>query len=297
MLYTLSDRIMPSFYQNFNKRNFAIIHRNINPISNHVITALHYHSCLELGICVSGKGTTYIDNRVYSYRQGDMQVVPPGIPHLSRSESDPRAQWHWISLEPLRLLNSSQICFYDDFEKMAKDSYCGVFHPWEHPRLAELINWAGEIDLDNGVTTEIEATMLAGQLLVECARIGNVDHTDGTLAGRQSKIMPAVLYIRSNYADKEAMREEAVAGTCDMSVSHFRAVFKRETGLTVRDFIIQTRLVAAAYMLQHTNDSVMSIALESGFGQISCFNRIFSRVFGEPPTSFRKRSRQDRGRR
>jgi AraC-like DNA-binding protein len=103
--------------------------------------------------------------------------------------------------------------------------------------------------------------------------------------------MPAVLHIRQNYGDKELMQEEVVAGTCYMSTSHFRAVFKKETGMTVRDFIIQTRLVAAAHLLKNTDSSIMDIAAESGFGQVSCFNRSFLKAFGQTPTVFRKKSR------
>lgn len=106
-----------------------------------------------------------------------------------------------------------------------------------------------------------------------------------------AKVMPAVRYIRTHYNDAEAMREEKIAAACDMSCSHLRAVFKRETGLTVRDFVIQTRLVAAAYLLKKTDRNIMDIAMESGFGQISCFNRSFSKYFGQTPSSFRKNTR------
>lgn len=290
MLYTLAEKIMPAYYRDYYHGDYSQIQRNPAMLSSNPITALHYHKCVELGICLRGRGTTYVDNRMYNYTAGDMQVMPAGIPHLSMAEKGVPTEWFWISFEPLRILKESGIRHIELFEKMASNSYSGIFHPWEHPQLAELIYKMRDVDLDQGVLTDIACTFLAGQLLQECARIGDVDHTQQPLTDSSVKLMPAVRYIRQNYADKELMREERIAGICNMSTSHFRAVFKRETGLTVRDFIIQTRLVMAAHLLKNTNNSVMNIAMESGFGQVSCFNRIFHREFGETPSAFRKKN-------
>lgn len=281
---------MPAYYRDYYHGDYSLIQRNPAKLSSNPITALHYHHCVELGICLQGSGTTYVDNRKYSYSAGDLQVMPAGIPHLSMAEKGVVTEWFWISFEPLRILKESGIYHLELFEEMASNSYSGIFHPWEHPQLAEIIYKFRDVDLDQGVQTDIACTFLAGQLLQECARIGDVDHTQQPLTDSSVKLMPAVRYIRQNYADKELMREERIAGICNMSTSHFRAVFKRETGLTVRDFIIQTRLVMAAHLLKNTNNSVMNVAMESGFGQVSCFNRIFYREFGETPSAFRKKN-------
>ena len=291
MLYTLAEKIMPAYYRDYYHGEYAVIHRNPARLSSNPITALHYHHCVELGICLQGRGTTYVDNRKYSYSAGDLQVMPVGIPHLSMAEKGVLTEWFWISFEPLRILRESGIHHFELFENMALNSYSGIFHPWEHPQLAEIIYKLRDVPLDQGIETDLACTFLSGQLLLECARIGDTDRTEQPLTDSTVKLMPAVQYIRQNYADKDMMKEERIAASCNMSVSHFRAVFKRETGLTVRDFIIQTRLVMAAHLLRNTNNNVIDIALESGFGQISCFNRIFHREFGETPTVFRKKSR------
>lgn len=291
MLYTLAERIMPAYYRDYYHEDYTQIRRNPAMISSNPITALHYHKCLELGICLRGRGTTYVDNRKYSYSAGDIQVMPAGIPHLSMAEKGVPTEWFWISFEPLTILKESGIYQYALLEKMSKNSYCGIFHPWEYPLLAELVYKFRDVPLDKGTETDLACTFLAGQLLVECARIGDVDYTEQPITSNSVKVMPAVFHIRQNYADKDLMREDVIAGVCNMSTSHFRAVFKRETGLTVRDFIIQTRLVAAAHLLKNTDSSVMDVALESGFGQVSGFNRSFLKAFGQTPTAFRKKAR------
>lgn len=291
MLYTLSAKIMPTYYRDYYHGDYTQVRRDTSLLTTNPITALHYHQCLELGICVKGSGTTYVDNRIYSYSEGDLQVVPAGIPHLSMGNKEDPGTWCWISLEPIRIFRNSGIFGIEKLQTLAENSYAGVFHPWEHPQLAEILYQFQNLELDESDHANFSILFLTGQLLLECAKIGDIDGADQPISPGSAKVMPAVRYIRKNYSDAEAMREEKIASACNMSCSHLRAVFKRETGLTVRDFVIQTRLVAAAYLLKRTDRNIMDIAMESGFGQISCFNRSFSKFFGQTPSAFRKNSR------
>jgi len=264
----------------------------MNSLLKHdVVEALHFHNCAEIGICLSGSGITYVGNRIYNSSAGDRQFVPPNVPHLSAATPEVETRWQWISLEPLRILEDSGYQLTQQVREMAGNSFAGLFHPWEHRHLADILYRFRDAVLSPDKYTPMEYAFLSGQLLVECARIGKDVTPENLSKGYAGKLKPAVLHIRENFADKEEMREERIAGICDMSVSHFRAVFKRETGMSVRDFIIQTRLAKAAHLLKNTNASILSAAMESGFGQVSCFNRIFSRVFGQTPTAFRKRSK------
>lgn len=291
MLYTLLDKIFPAYIQDYYSGDYSLPRKSTNPIPHRQITALHYHRCFELGICLEGKGVTYVDNRLYHFSEGDMIVMPPNVPHVSVAQSGVHTVWQWISLEPMRILRESGIAYTDELQVMEDGGFRGVFHPWEHPRLAEIVLQFRDMELGQGVHTQMACLFLSGQLLMECGRIGDIDRSYVEDSEGTHKVMPAVKYIRTHYADQEAMRQEKIAQSCQMSISHFRAVFKRETGMSVRDFIIQTRLATAAHLLSRTNESVMQVAMESGFGQISCFNRIFSREFGLTPSAFRKKAR------
>lgn len=292
MLYTMTDRILPAYYRdNYYGPYQPVCGKMDSFLQPNVIEALHYHNCMELGICICGNGLTHVDNQIYAFSAGDLQVIPSGVPHLSAAEPGVETRWHWISLDPLRILEDGGFQPIRQLRQLCTDSFAGLFHPWEHPRLAEIIYRLRDTILAADMYSPVEQQFLAGQLVIECARVGKSAGTETMEMGYVRKIKPAVLYIRENFADQEAMRQARIAQVCDMSVSHFRAVFKRETGMSVRDFIIQTRLAKAAHLLKNTDASVLSIALESGFGQVSCFNRVFSRVFGQTPSGFRKYSR------
>lgn len=293
MQYTLADKILPAYYRtNYAGQYRPLVGKMNSRLSENPINALHYHSCAEIGICLQGSGVVHIENRIYPFAAGDLQFVPPGVPHFSSAAPNSETRWHWISLEQLRILADAGFQRMTVMQDFLDRSFAGVFHPEEHPALAEVLYKIQHLLQEESGYADEELVFLTGLLLVECARIGRENEWEIGKQDYGGKLKPSIRYIRENYPHKEAMREEKIAQICNMSSSHFRAVFKKETGMSVRDFILQTRLAGAAYLLKSTDSSVLSIALESGFGQASCFNRMFLQHFGQTPTAYRKNSRK-----
>ena len=72
-----------------------------------------------------------------------------------------------------------------------------------------------------------------------------------------------------------------------LSPYHFLRTFGRLTGLTPHQYILRTRLRRAAVRLIATREKVLDIALDSGFGDVSNFNRAFRAEFGMSPRAYR----------
>ena len=81
---------------------------------------------------------------------------------------------------------------------------------------------------------------------------------------------------------------EDLAAANNYSVNYFRKIFKKYTGMTPLDYIINFRLRVASTFLRTTNKSVLEIAEESGFPTLSSFNRYFKKKFGTTPSQWRK---------
>ncbi len=79
-----------------------------------------------------------------------------------------------------------------------------------------------------------------------------------------------------------------MAREAGLSAFHFLRVFEQATGLTPHQFLLRTRLRAAAARLTTASDRVVDVALESGFGDVSNFNRMFRAEFGASPNAFRR---------
>jgi AraC-like DNA-binding protein len=77
-----------------------------------------------------------------------------------------------------------------------------------------------------------------------------------------------------------------------LSPYHFLRTFERLTGLTPHQYVLRARLREAAIRLAVTEKRarILDIALDSGFGDVSNFNRSFRAEFGVSPRAYRQRA-------
>jgi AraC-like DNA-binding protein len=80
----------------------------------------------------------------------------------------------------------------------------------------------------------------------------------------------------------------ALARESGLSPYHFLRTFERLTGVTPHQYVLRARLRAAATRLAAEAGRVIDVALDSGFGDVSNFNRAFRTEFGVSPRAYRQ---------
>lgn len=81
----------------------------------------------------------------------------------------------------------------------------------------------------------------------------------------------------------------AMAARCGVSVSRFRALFRRVHGLAPHEFECRQRIDrACALIARRPDDLLKQIAFASGFENVETFNRQFLKFKGLTPGKFRK---------
>lgn len=85
----------------------------------------------------------------------------------------------------------------------------------------------------------------------------------------------------------EISRDELAAAVY-MSPDHLTRLFKKETGMSLSDYIIHKRILLAQKMLESTELSVTEIAQRAGFSYSSYFVKIFKKKMGITPQEYRK---------
>jgi AraC family transcriptional regulator len=87
---------------------------------------------------------------------------------------------------------------------------------------------------------------------------------------------------------------EDLARAAGMERFSFAHAFRRSIGLSPHRHLLRLRLQRASGLLRETDDSILSVALDSGFGSLSSFNRAFRRGYVMTPTAYRARHRTGR---
>jgi AraC-like DNA-binding protein len=81
---------------------------------------------------------------------------------------------------------------------------------------------------------------------------------------------------------------EDLASDFGRTTSHLCRAFKKYTGKTVMDYVMERRVQSAMLQLRGTTDKIAGVALDSGFNDLSHFNRTFKRMLGCSPREYRQ---------
>lgn len=102
---------------------------------------------------------------------------------------------------------------------------------------------------------------------------------------------PVIAKARAFIAEhqSEELSLTVVAGAVNLSEFYFCKMFRKETGLTFVDYLSRVRVETLKKLLLNPHKRVSEAAYEAGFQSLSQFNRVFRRVAGEAPSSFRER--------
>ena len=84
---------------------------------------------------------------------------------------------------------------------------------------------------------------------------------------------------------------DRLAAGAELSPFHFLRTFEAVVGVTPHQYVRRSRLRLAASRLLFERGRIIDIALDSGFADVSNFNRSFRSEFGETPRQFRSSAR------
>ncbi|MDA3960219.1 MAG: helix-turn-helix domain-containing protein [Planctomycetota bacterium] len=88
---------------------------------------------------------------------------------------------------------------------------------------------------------------------------------------------------------RESITVGEMADVAGLSRSHFHAVFKRETGATLTNYLQTLRISEAQRLLREDSMSIIEVAMASGFSSLSHFYEVFGSRVGCSPKAYRAR--------
>jgi AraC family transcriptional regulator len=129
---------------------------------------------------------------------------------------------------------------------------------------------------------EHAALLIASRVVAVCAGNVAVQQPSTSALARVTRVLRWI-----EHGLDENLSVHTLANIAGLSPFHFIRSFRGLTGLTPHQYLLRLRLQRAAVSLAHSNVQVLDAALNSGFGDLSNFNRNFRREFGCAPHVWR----------
>ena len=103
--------------------------------------------------------------------------------------------------------------------------------------------------------------------------------------GFSKVIKEVVSYIDFHYA--EDLNLSFFAEMFHISRNYLSGLYKKETGMTLTDYIHQVRSRRAITLINSSSLSITTIAVSCGYNDINYFTRMFKKIYGVSPTQYR----------
>ena len=253
----------------------------------------HYHNHFEITFILEGTGKRIVGDSIMEFHPGDMVLMGPDLPHV------------WISDRSSSGLTSRTLeMVYVQFDGEDFAGKVTALPEAEGIRMA-MEQSAGGIQITGETLNRVSEIML--QLpylnpfdsLLSFLRmmdlIGRSD-TNIKLAGSDyllrrfktgnQRLAAVHDYLMKHY--REEIDLDRLANVTHMAKGSLCRYFKGATGITIFDYLNRIKVDLACKLLMDKELSILEVCVDSGFNNLSHFNKQFRRITGFTPTIFRR---------
>lgn len=243
----------------------------------------HFHNRFEIYYIASGERKILCDKVVFELRTGDALLLRPNELHKSTGTQSQEKYGVEFSKNYLNYYFTENMqehllhCFsyglihLNETERIRfEQTYLNMHNEYVHGkccalRLVELLT----ILDDAGERSKIEHR--------ETSRIGH------NICERSSLILS---YLEENYRNIKSIDD--IANGVHLNKNYLCRLFKRETGMTIMDYLQHYRIQHACEMIASTSNKISDVAVCCGFENTSHFIKLFKSLIGCTPGAFRK---------
>ncbi|PUA39269.1 AraC family transcriptional regulator [Paenibacillus elgii] len=246
-----------------------------------------YHLFLD------GRGDVIVDNVTYSVEKGTLIFIRPGQVHsFHHKPGFPLDSYNiYCDLWERHPIPEPRFAFYPDppdRSMLTRQEACPELDEFPtkmslspHPHLIELF-----VQIARSEDAPFYAEAITGSLMrAFLLRWFNSIKSAAPNDYRILQIMEEMeRHPERRYSFEDWCRK------CRLKKSYFYKLFKQETGMTPKDYLLRMKMKKAANLLLESRQSVTSISDNLGYDSIHYFSKQFAAFYGISPTAFRSRN-------
>ncbi|WP_034040476.1 AraC family transcriptional regulator [Wocania ichthyoenteri] len=253
----------------------------------------HYHPEFELVTILKSSGTRFIGDNIEQFNVNEIVLIGKNLPHMWLNDRE------YFEKNSKLEAQAIAIHFKEDFagetfftmpemnaiKKLFENAQYGIRFSGD---LTLAIKRIKKLDDLNGFDKTISFLKVLNLLAnhQEYKLLSSIGFVNSFKKTGRTNLAEVYEYIIKNFKDRITL--EDVANIACMNPTAFSRVFKRVNRKTFSEYLNEVRIGYACKLLMEEKYNISEICFESGFNNISNFNRQFKKTTNYSPTEYIK---------
>jgi AraC-like DNA-binding protein len=225
---------------------------------------------------LKGCGKLAIDSETYPVKEKQAFLIPANKIAFYQADSNDPWEYCWVGFMGIKSGNYLQnIARLNDKEYVIDLEDVDYFYN----TIKEMLRISG--------TTLSSSLFIQGYLHHILAKlVSDGENRNISNPHHLSYSLQAMNYFDKNYSDNLQIND--IAKFLGLHPNYLSTIFKQETGVTPKEYLIQLRIKKARELLEQTNYPINVISNSVGYSDQLTFSRAFKTVTGKSPKEYRK---------
>ncbi len=249
----------------------------------------HFHTWWEILYIESGKRTVLYNTQVLNISAGTFCVIPPLTLHRAINADGETCSLYnlffSVNEKSLSPVDSRLIAIQDILQSIKGFT---VLNEQNRSEVSDLFHKTALELHTKGEGFAPLAWSYITELIIGVKRSNKSVLKPSSFINDKFSKMPQVLeYINENIND-ESLSLKTTAELFGFSPSNLSRLFNECTRFSFIEYINSIRITNACKLLKTSQQSILEIAYNTGFGSVTQFDRCFKKLTGVPPHSYRQ---------
>jgi AraC-like DNA-binding protein len=253
----------------------------------------HYHNNYEISFITEGAGKRIIADSIEDFQPGDLVFIGKNLPHVWIADKEHANVSHTFESVFLQFTSDilhPQLLALPEFKYVARAlvlSERGLQITGE--TLNEISKWMLQMPYMEGFDRIIHFYMILDIIgrSTHWNPLASKEYMKTRFTPGNKRVAKIHEYLMNNYKYEVDLNQ--LAKIINMTESALCRFFKSNTGMTLFEYLNRIKTDFACKLLMNNDLSILEVCLDSGYNNLSHFNKQFKKNTGLSPSEYRKK--------
>jgi AraC-like DNA-binding protein len=254
----------------------------------------HYHNTFEISFITEGAGKRIVADSIEEFQPGDLVFIGQNLPHVWIADNETRTPTNrtleMVFLQFTSTILSPQLLALPEFNNLKRAlelSERGI------QIVDQTLNEVSEIMLQLPYLKSFDRLLHFFKMMDIIGKsdsniqLASEEYLNKRFTSGNNRIAAIHEFLMNNYREEVDLKQ--LAALVNMAEGSLCRFFKMNMGITVFEYLNQIKIEFACKLLMDLNLGILEVCMDSGFNNLSHFNKQFRKVTGVTPSEYRKK--------